>query len=125
MYCWLYALLLAASIQPYGPSTTALQSYKDKGLAGTLMASTVPLVGRVVTDSLEKSPVKGLADTLITSSVPLVGRVTADTLIASHVPLVGRVTVLTDFHEESLVRGIDGTLSISQSILHILTQESY
>ena len=53
MYCWLYALLLAASIQPYGPSTTALQSYKDKGLAGTLMASTVPLVGRVVTDSLE------------------------------------------------------------------------
>ena len=85
MYCWLYALLLAASIQPYGPSTTALQSYKDKGSAGTLMASTVPLVGRVVTvtDSLEKSPVKGLADTLITSSVPLVGRVTADTLIKS------------------------------------------
>ena len=91
MYCWLYALLLAASIQPYGPSTTALQSYKDKGLAGTLMASTVPLVGRVVTDSLEKSPVKGLADTLITSSVPLVGRVLADTLMASSVPLVGKV----------------------------------
>ena len=55
------------------------------------MASTVPLVGRVVTDSLEKSPVKGLADTLITSSVPLVGRVTADTLITSHLPLGGRL----------------------------------
>ena len=72
------------------------------------MASTVPLVGRVVTDSLEKSPVKGLADTLITSSVPLVGRVTADTLIASSVPLWGRV-IMTDSLSTSPVRGMKGT----------------
>ncbi|KAI0731277.1 hypothetical protein C8Q76DRAFT_691119 [Earliella scabrosa] len=68
---------------------------------------------------------KGITDTLMASSVPLVGRVTADTLMASSVPLVGRA-IVTDSLSKSPVRGLEGTLltSLSLSTLWCLSQDS-
>ena len=56
-----------------------------------------------------------MTDTLMASSVPLVGRVEADTLIASSVPLVGRA-IVTDSLSKSPVRGLEGTLLTSLSL---------
>ena len=103
MYCWLQILLLSVHIQTVTISTRAVLLVQNKGITDTLMASSVPLVGRVT------------ADTLMASSVPLVGRVEADTLIASSVPLVGRA-IVTDSLSKSPVRGLEGTLLTSLSL---------
>ena len=80
VYCWLQVLLLSVHIQTDTISTRAVLLMQNKGITDTLMAS----------------------------SVPLVGRVTADTLIASSVPLWGRV-IMTDSLSTSPVRGMKGT----------------
>ena len=87
MYCWLQILLLSVHIQTVTISTRAVLLVQNKGMTDTLMAS----------------------------SVPLVGRVEADTLIASSVPLVGRA-IVTDSLSKSPVRGLEGTLLTSLSL---------
>ena len=60
VYCWLQVLLLSVHIQTDTIATRAVLLIQNKGITDTLMASSVPLVGRVT------------ADTFIASSVPLV-----------------------------------------------------
>ena len=52
VYCWLQVLLLSVHIQTDTISTRAVLLMQNKGITDTLMASSVPLVGRVEADTL-------------------------------------------------------------------------